>query len=537
MRHKSLIYGLLGLFACASGAWGAESASPGTPRRSVEELAVRIDFFIDEGLKAHGAKAVELADDATFLRRVYLDIAGRIPSVAEVRAFLDDPSPNKRRELVDRLLDGPYYVRHFSAVWRSQILPAGANTQFQFVNPTFENWLQNKLRDNVPYDQMVRELLTVSVNPNAVPGRVEAMQAAYFAFAPLAFYQANEMKPENLAASVSRMFLGVKLECAQCHDHPFAPWKRQQFWEFAAFFAGIRPQNANNGFIAAPESPDRRELTIPGTDKTARARFLDGSEPRWAKGVSTRAILADWLVAPDNPFFARTAANRLWAHFFGIGLIDPVDEPGDDNPPSHPELLDELAQQLVLHNFDLKYLIRAITASKTYQRSSTTVGAPENPRLFGRMLLKGLTPEQLYDSLVQATGVREGGSYERIVAFNTAGGRADFLNKFASLDKPTETETSILQALTLMNGRFIAEATDLNRSELLAAVLDAPFLDTPSKRIETLFLATLSRKPRDEELTRLVRYVEEGGPKGDARAALADIFWALLNSPEFRLNH
>src|SRR5262249_1011933 len=154
---------------------------------------------------------------------------------------------------------------------------------------------------------------------------------------PLAFYQFNEYKPENLAAATSRLFLGVKLECAQCHDHPFARWKRDQFWEYAAFFAGI--QVRGRGLGQGQETYTQHELAIPGTERKVQARFLDGKAPEWKDGVSTRQTLAEWLTSPDNPFFARAAANRIWTHFFGLGL-EPIDEPNDDNPPVHPELLD-----------------------------------------------------------------------------------------------------------------------------------------------------------------------------------------------------
>jgi hypothetical protein len=244
--------------------------------------------------------------------------------------------------------------------------------------------------------------------------------------------------------------------------------------------------------------------------------------------------LADWLTNSKNPYFARTAANRLWAHFFGIGIVEPVDEPGGDNPPSHPQLLDELARQLVEHKFDLRFLIRAIALSHTYQLTSTVTDPSQNdPRLFARMALKGLSAEQLFDSLAQATGYRERTVTGRQFGRLGRTPRAEFLARFASQDKRTEMQTSIPQALLLMNGSFIADATSVDRSELLAATLEAPFLKDPSERIEALYLATLARKPRAEELVPLVKHVAEE----DSRKALADIFWSLLNSSEFVLNH
>ncbi len=530
--HRFRMIGLGVLYLATVPTLLAADASPPSRSDDVQALAVKIDELIAARWAGKEVKPAAPADDAEFLRRVYLDLAGRIPRVSDARAFLADRTPDKRQRLVQRLLNGPNYVNHFTNVWRAQILPPSNNQQLQFLLPSFEVWLRSRIRDNVPYDQMVRELLTVPVafgNGRAV--RQPFNQGAEPT--PIAYYQANEFKPENLAASTSRMFLGVKLECAQCHNHPFANWSRKQFWEYAAFFAGIQSQGGN--VVGGQERAAVRELKIAGTDQVVQARFLDGTNPQWGSNANTRATLAEWMTRGVNPFFARAAANRLWAHFFGIGLLEPIDEPGDDNPPSHPELLDEMARQFAAHQFDVKFLIEAIMASKTYQRSSVAAGAePSDPRLFAQMALKGLTAEQLYDSISEATGLREQPATNQRFFNPTA--RGDFLAKFASQDKRTEQQTSILQALALMNGKYIADATSLDRSEVLAAVLDAPFLDT-AQRLETLYLATLTRLPRPAESERFVKYVQSGGPRGDARAALTDVFWVLLNSSEFILNH
>jgi hypothetical protein len=495
------------------------------PASDVEVLAAKIDELVAQRWKANKVKPALLADDAEFLRRVSLDLTGRIPRVAEVRSFLDDVKQGKRQRLIERLLETPQFVQHFANYWRAQMLPQG-NQQVQFQAPNFEKWLHKKIKENAAYDKLVRELLTFETNPQA--GRRPPVNQ--FGETPFAFYTANEQKPENLAASASRLFLGVKLECAQCHKHPFAKWTKEQFWEFAAFFSEVRP-----AFFAPGRQPvpvKRGEIKMPGTDKIVKARFLDGKVPQWNKDDSARSTLVDWMTSAQNPYFAQTSVNNLWAYFFGVGLIEPIDEP-ENNPPSHPELLKELSSQFVAHQYDVKFLIRAITSSKAYQLSSAvTHPSQKDERLFARMSVKGMSPEQIYDSLAQAVSLPQ--------RANVRGGvgtpRAEFLARFASTDKRTERQTSILQALALMNGKFIADATSLDRSATLAAVADAPFMNTAQK-IETLFLATLTRKPRADEASKLATYVNSGGARQDARAALADVFWALLNSPEFILNH
>jgi hypothetical protein len=518
---------------------GAQGAGPPTDKAGAADaasLAARIDRRIGEGLKVRKVVAAPLANDGEFIRRVYLDLAGRIPRVSEVRSFLDERRKDKRARLVEKLLESSTYVNHFTNVWRSLLLPQNNNQQVQFLAGQIEGWARRRVRDNAPYDKMVRELITATLAVGARPGLLPG--AAYDA-GSAAFYQANEMKPDNLAAATSRLFLGVKIECAQCHDHPFAKWTRRQFWEYTAFFAGIKPQQVDGGvFSPASDDPKVHEIAIPGSSKKVKARFLGGSEPTWSDGKSTRATLADWMTRKDNPFFARAAANRMWEHFFGVGLVDPVDDFREENPASHPELLDDLANGLTGHDFDLKFLIRAITLSQTYQRTSmVTHRSQEDLRSFARMPLKGLSPEQVFDSLATAVGYRGDARPQFGFGFGFNTPRGEILAKFTNpVDRRTEYQTSILQALALMNGKFIADATSLDRSETLAAVLDSPFMDTRQK-LDTLYLAAVGRPMRGSEAARLIPYAAGGGPSRDPKKALADVFWVLLNSSEFILNH
>jgi hypothetical protein len=529
-------FGIAALFAAclAAPAW-ADSGAVGEAKRTREDaraLAAKIDQLIAARWAADKVTPAPLADDGAYLRRLSLDVIGRIPLVSETRSFLRDPASGKREQAIERLLDSPGYVTNLSNIWRDLLLPeANADFQQRFLVANIERWLRKEFTENVSYDRMVRELITMpmQMNRRQMYYNVRGGEAS-----PLAFYQSKQGKPENLAASTARLFLGVRLECAQCHNHPFGKWTREQFWGQAAFFGGIRAQDNGNGFYALQgEVADRRELAIPGTERVAQARFLDGKEPRWRYKTSARNTLADWMTAPDNPFFARAAVNRLWAHFFGVGIVEPVDDFNDENKPSHPELLDELARQFVSHGFDYRFIMRAIALSKTYQLSSVHPD-PVQPdaRLFARMPIKGLSQDQLIESFMLATGTLNPNRNQRRLNYNPN----SFETKFVSQEKRTEYQTSIPQALALMNNAMVANATHPQRSEFLAAVVNAPFLDTAG-RIETLYLATLSRKPRPDEAENLLRYVEKGGAAKDPKTALGDVLWVLLNSPEFFLNH
>jgi hypothetical protein len=518
----------VGVLFCGMGSAKAaeEAAVAEKPRDAVAALAALIDRHLNDRLDEENIAAAPIAGDAEFLRRAYLDLVGRIPSVAEARAFLQDTSPDKRRRLVERLLEDSGYVTHFATYWRNVLMPEEA-TDFgaRFQVPGFEAWLRQKLTANTPYDKLVYELLTAPIDGQQV--------------SPTAFYSSKEIKPENLAAGTSRMFLGVRLECAQCHNHPFDRWEQKEFWSFAAFFAGMERDNRGGGASSRiREFFSRRTLMIPDTDIVAYPVYLNGDKPRMALGDSSRDSLAKWVTAKDNPYFARMAVNRLWDHFFGRGFVSPVDDFSDNNPPSHPELLDELAREMVANNFNIKLFIQAITASDAYQRASTG-GSPSEPYHFARMSVKGLAAEQIFASLAQAIGhqvefnPRE--SYD--FSFQARSPKSQFLERFAD-DSPNhqERQTSVLQALALMNGDLIANATKLEGSNTLAAVAQFPGLSA-EEQVETLFLAALTRKPTPQELSRFANYVQSGGPRNDSKEALADVFWVLLNTSEFLFNH
>jgi hypothetical protein len=495
-------------------------------------LSARIDTHVAAGWKKENVQPAPLAADAEFFRRLSLDLNGRIPSVAQLKDFLDDKRPGKRRWWIDELLDGPdnagLYVTHFAQHWRHRLLAQVNSQQATLLAPRLEDWARQQIKANVPHDRFVRDLLT---DPAAA-----------------SFYLAHDGKPEAVAGSTARLFLGIKLECAQCHDdRSGGSWTQAQFWEFAAFFAALPRTQPAGDAVFVPSGRDLEDrgparLQIQDTGKWADARFLKGVKLKGDEASRPRRALAAWLTALDNPWFARNAVNRSWHYFLGTGLIDPIDGLGrDDNPASHPELLDELTRQFIAHGHDMKYLIRAITGSQTYQRTSRqTHASQKGPRLFARARVRGLSAEQLYHSTLAALG-HEGSlstskGQARGPLFSADSPQAKFFAQFHDPHaEPAEAHLSIQQALFLMNSAFTDEVTHPKKSRVLAVVAGNKARST-AQCIEDLFLATLSRLPRPEETKRLVSFVEKG-PRGDRTGALRDVLWALLNSTEFVLNH
>jgi hypothetical protein len=563
MSVRLRVAAVLAAFVCPAAGVGADppaaglgGTKPSTDRAPApkpagdpaDAVAALIDKHLARDWAARGVIPAEPTDDAEFVRRVYLDVLGRAPKVAEARAFIDDAAADKRAKLVDHLLTMPGHANYFASITRAQWLPqTESNFQLAQFGVQFEQWLRGQYRANTPADRVVRRLLTAKLtvnNQNPMFRFVQPDPNDPDGFNLTGFYSANEGKPEGVGSAVSRLFLGVKLECAQCHDHPFAPYTRDQFWQFAAFFAELNPLAGPRPGFVGPLQPqsDRNSIAIAGTERVVTATFFDGRDPDWVADRSPRVELADWLVAPKNPYFAKTMANRMWAHFFGSGIQDPVDEPGENNPPSHPELLDDLGRAFADNGFDNRLLIRAITRTRAYNLSSKmTHPGQADPRRFARMSLKGLSPAQLFDSLVAATGFREPAYMRNQQNFGFVqpnNPRSQFLARFASNERATETNTTILQALMLMNGQFIGDQTDLARSEILAAVADMPGWDAKA-RVTNLFLTAFARNPTPEELEKFASYVDRGGANGNGngKKALADVFWVLLNSPEFLFNH
>jgi hypothetical protein len=508
------------LVAAVSPLWAAAQSSETRPKNNsaaqAKALAGRIDGIIARKLRMAKIIPGPKADSAQLARRLHLDLTGRIPDLAELFDFLEaaDDLPAKVEERVDALLAGDGYRRHFARHWRSVLLTSPKANALDDEPARFEAWLGGRLASNASYDQIAREVLLSRAGRPGEPS-------------PRAFDAVNELKAEKLASATSRAFLGHRLECAECHKDALGRWTQQQFWEFAAFFARSQAAAPPDGKKSPSPGLNKGEIRIPQTGAVAKARYLNGEEPVWKDGVSSRVLLADWVTSPKNPYFAKTAVSHVWEHFFGVSLAAPVFEPEDGGPPPHLELLEALARAFTESGFDLKFLIRAIVLTDAYQRAG--VAARDDTKfdiqMFARMPVRGMTPAQLYDSMCLATGFEK--QKEQQIEL-----RARFLAMFASQDNRLVTQTSIVQALYLMNGPFIRERCRPEQNEVLRTIAAGDM--TTARRVETLCLVVLSRPPLPEETKKLVIYIEEGGP-GGRQQAVVDVYWALLNTSEFRL--
>lgn len=508
-------------------------------RRSEAEVQQQVDQVLAELWQREKIQPVDEAGDLQLLRRAYLDLAGRTPTVTEVRDYSRDSSPDRYPKLVERLLASPDHATQMAAVWRSFLIPEGVDLDAFGGREAFEKWLSQRFEQNVPYDQIVRELLLAE-------GRLSQS-------GPLLFYSSLKLDADQLAARTSRVFLGMRLECAQCHDHPFEPWKQEDFWSYAAFFAQIsRPKGMleTASTVMRVQDVERGEVMLPETEDVIEPRFLgqsaaaiDESDPE--NKSPRRQRLASWLTGAENPYFARATVNRVWSHMFGRGIVDPVDDFGVNNRPVSPELLDTLASQFIASKFDLKTLIRTIALSRAYRLSSSSSDeagsdsdAEQRLKTFAQMNVKTLTAEQLFDCISVATLLNPQDASNSRYVLNRFGNsdRDEFLQQFASPSTSrSEYLAGIPQALMLMNGSMIAEATGEASSGLIQS-LEAPFF-TDRQRIDVLFMATLSRPAKSEELKLMEEFFPAGVSGDRRRAGLADLLWALVNSSEFTLNH
>jgi hypothetical protein len=486
-----------------------------------------VDTLINGKLQRMKILPSATADDAEFLRRVSLDIAGVPPTSEEVLAFVADTTDPvaKRTAMIEKLLSSPMYVEHWTLKW-SDLLLNRRKTVTERGVWAFRNWIRQSVAANKPFDQFAKELITANGSAYENPA------ANYFRIA---------REPKLVMENMTQVFLGTRFNCNQCHDHPFERWTQRQYYELSAYFAdvGRRPLPEGDEFIFTMASPTA--VVNPDTNQPADPKFPFAHAGAVDAASTRREQLAQWLTAKENPYFARSIVNRYWSYFFGRGIIDPVDDIRAGNPASNPELLDALTKDFVDSGYDLKKLIRTICNSATYQRSLEAGQWNEDDTInFSHALPRRLSAEQLYDAIIQATGA------PRALPGVPAGFRASelpdsdvevaFLDMFgrAPRESPCECErtsdVSLGQTLNMVNGPTIGDAIAHPQGVIAKAVAAGMPND---KLIETIYLSALCRKPSAEESAKAVEYFAGAG---DPKAAGEDLMWALINSPGFLFN-
>jgi len=561
-------------------------AKPSAPSAAV--VAELIDRTLQQQWQEQGIRPAEPADDATWLRRLSLDLCGTIPLREEVAAFLDDDRADKRQRKIDEYFADRACAQNFSYLWSNALL-AAAQKEGGREGAGLRPWLEEQFAQARPFDAIVRELLASS-------GRNDENGATSFVLA-----YADDI--EALSAVASRTFLGVQIQCAQCHDHPADSWKQADFDGFTGFFLGVRSQKIaemppsfrlvdapaaelripalrrlRDALRAAAKSGDpeaeelRRRLkrndlgelgeeelaayleSLPGTQreriekaverqkKFGQPRFLDGSPFEEGDGATRREALADWLVAPGNPWFARATVNRLWGHLFGAGLVDPVDDLTASQDRVLPPLLDLLATKFAQSGFDLRWLMECMVRTRAYALSASLQDAGDarakQERWYAAHPLRPFTAEQVLHSLQRATALEER-TVARAKDADFEAERRKVLEKFRYVFEDDEGgssdrfASSIPQALFLMNGKLTNDEIRLKKSRMLDEILDESRSDR--ERLRQVFLATLGRLPTQREAEKLGRLVK--GADGGTKRGIEDLFWALLNSTEFLTNH
>jgi hypothetical protein len=484
-----------------------------------------IDRLVFLKLRKLNVLPSELADDAEYLRRVYLDVIGTLPTAAEARRFLDDKRPDRRARLVDELLQRPEFADYWALQWadllrvdRAALGPKRAYAYYK--------WVRDGVAADKPLDRFARELVTAE-GPLAEVG-------------PANFYKVMA-KPGEAASTLAQVFLGVRIACAECHHHPFDRWSQTDYYGMQAYFAGVGVKNTPRGEALSGEGV--ASAKHPRTGEVVYAHSLGEKMPASLAPGDRREELAEWLTRPENPWFARNLANRVWAHFLGRGLIDPVDDVRATNPPSNPELLDALARNLVENKYDLKTLIRTITASRVYQLSSKPNDTNErDEQNYSRARFKRIGAEVLLDMVCQTTGVRE--RFEGVPPETRAIQLWDskvphyFLKVFGRPERISACECernhepSVAQVLHLLNAPEI-QAKLSHDGGYVAKLVKREKEDGPL--VEELYLTFCSRRPTEKERQAALAYLQEHKEK--RREAVEDLAWGMLNTLEFVFNH
>ncbi len=515
---------------------------PGTaPKFEFAEKTV-VDRFTAKKWRELGIAPSELCTDEQFVRRVYLDICGTLPEPTAIQAFVADKDPAKRDKLVDKLVDSVEYTYFFANKW-ADVLRVKRRNQVARAAGTFafHTWIRDAIAADKPYDEFVRDIICAIGDESR---------------SPTAFWYREVRTPENFVDDVSQVFLGQRLACANCHHHPYEKWTQDDYWGLAAFFGRVGTKNIpvpgmvnnNNGqngrqvlFVKSSGTVQNKR-----TGQTAPLKPLDADPMTAATDEDPRQRFADWLTSPKNPFFAKAVANRYWAHFFGRGIVDPLDDMRVTNPPSNPELLDALAQNLIDNKYSLKALVKTICKSRTYQLSSTpTEINASDKQSYARYYPRRLQAEVLYDAVSNLTGSptafpglpADKFSPSRAIMLPDESFTSYFLDvtgrpqRISACECERVNEASLAMSLHLLNSNEVQDklARTGGRAEALAK---DPRTD--AAKVEELFLLAIAKKPTKEQLTAALEHIARN--EKSKKVAYENILWALLNSKAFLFN-
>ena len=485
-----------------------------------------VDTLVNQKLQQLQYLPSALCSESQFVRRVYLDAIGILPTAEEAMAFLSDPSSDKRTRLVDELLERDEYASLWALRWGDLLRMQGGTVTYSGLRK-YHAWVVAALKANMPFDQFARKLLTA--------------QGGTFTNPAANYYRAFG-DTITCTEGTAQVFMGVRIQCAKCHNHPFDRWTQDDYYGMSAVFnrvqrkEGIRPLEfvvwmARSGEVTQPHTGKQVQPWVP----------IAGTLPDQVD-KDRRQVFADWLVDADNPFFARVAVNRIWGHVMGQGIVEPVDDFRDSNPPSNPELLDRLATDFVEHGFDQKHILRTIFNSRTYQLSSASNRFNvDDTRLFSHAKIRMLGAEQLLEAICHLTGVSEtfGGLPvgTRVTAIPGPDLSKEFLKMFGQPGRETtcacerSTESNLNQAMELSNGSTIYDKLQ-NKTNRFHKLLAEGIAN--DEIVTLLYQSGLSRQPKEEELAAAVHYIDA---REDRAGALADVCWALINTKEFLFQH
>lgn len=503
-----------------------------TPTRHVPSSTKHLDRHIDAVLKREGIQPSKQSENAEFLRRVHLDLTGKIPLPEEVMDFIRDGAPNKRAKKIERLLESEAYLDYWSDLWVTWLIGRRSVNNNERVKLT--EWVRAALAANMPYNQFVSALISAE-------GVLEENKAT-------SYIQRYERTPVFLTSQSTRLFLGLPMQCAECHDHKTESWRQEDFYGIAAFFTGIdierrkmKMENAEEARMMDYRMINKAEgkIWVDDLKTSIPPRFLDGTEYKGPLSEK-RVALAQWMTGQTNPYFSKALVNRIWKHFMGRAFVEPLDGFGEENQPTNPQLLDWIAEDFVIHDYNLQHLMRTILNSEAYQRTSeTNESNKDDERYYSHAYVKPLSAEQFFHSMLQATGFerlqkrRDRGQLEAMKQRHLD--RFLFLLNNGEMEELEAFNGTVPQALMMINGTLVNDSASHNtRGSFIHYVLER--WREPMERLEYIYLTVLSRLPTTKEKTYFQRYLERSLYR-NKDLAYEDLYWVLLNSAEFSLNH